>query len=245
MYLNHNKVVFCTLALGDDFIERVATQIQSVLKFSHHELYVITDASPEKFGNYYDQSRIHYVDFNSIENTLPLKAQTGVFNYHLKMLPIRYVYDHVTPVPTIVIYMDADSFLWGKFPDNFDKNFPEAQHGVWARFRQELNTLDQDRIVVGKLEKMGIDVSGITTKLPIENIMIFKTGTKIIPFLDEWYRLAKLSYESGATAFYEAVEMAIAINNTEMYYEHIDNIKPYCDCWRTLHNGKLHTPFVI
>lgn len=240
MYLNDDSTVFCTLALGDEYRERVATQIQSVLKFTHHDIYIVTD-KPEFFGNYYGP-RTHYIQFDESLTDLPLKSKTGVFNYNLKMVPIKWTIENVRA--PVTVYMDADTFLFG-WDRLFYRFFPQASEGIYGRFRHALNDSAAHQIILDKAATMGIDVSNISTRLPIENVMVFKNGPHLTPFFNEWYNLAKHSHECGATSFFEAVEMAIAIHRTEIPYFHWDNSQPFVDNFRTLHHGKIHIPFVI
>jgi hypothetical protein len=240
MYLNDHDTVFCTLAIGDEYRERVAFQLQSIIKFTHHDVYVVTD-DVNAFGNYYGP-RVHYVPFDETLTDLPLKSQTGVFNYNLKMVPIRWTVENVRAAVTV--YMDADSFLFG-WDRMFHRFFPAGEQGIWGRFRNALNDSSDHRIVLEKAARMGIDISHMDTRLPIENIMFFKNGHMLSPFFNEWHRLAKLSHEVGATSFYEAVEMAIAIYNTGLPYVHLDNTCAFIDNFRTIHHGKIHIPFVI
>ena len=239
MYLETHSVVFTTLALGDVYRDKVATQIQSVLKFSNHDMYVITD-KPEVFGNYYDP-RIKFIDFNGLTD-LPLTDKNELFNYNLKMVPIQWVTQNIRP--SITVYMDADSFLFGNFPDWFSRFFPDNEYGIYGRFRQYLND-NTDNMMNKKIATLGIDVSSMAVKLPIENIMIFKNGPLLQSFLNKWYEMAKLSYGTGARSDFECIEMAIAIWESAIPYHHLDNTCPYVDCFRTCHQNRIHIPFVI
>lgn len=240
MYLNDNNAVFCTLALGDEYRERVSTQLQSIIKFTHHDVYVITD-SPEFFGNYYGP-RVHFIQFDEHLTDLPLMSKTGVFNYNLKMVPIKWTIENIRA--PVTIYMDADTFLFG-WDRLFYRFFPAESEGIYGRFRHALNDSDAHQIILTKLQIMGIDATNISTRLPIENVMFFKNGPTVPKFFDEWYKYAKLSHDVGATSFFEAVEMSLAMHNTNIPYYHLDNSCPYVDNFRTLHHNKIHIPFVI
>lgn len=239
MYLDSHNVVFTTLALGDVYRDKVATQIQSVLKFSRHDMYVITD-KPEFFGNYYGD-RVKYINFEGLTD-LPLIDKHELFNYNMKMIPIKWVIENIRP--QITVYMDADSFLFGNFPDWFHRFFPDNEYGIYGRFRQYLND-NTDNMMIKKVANLGIDVSEMSVKLPIENIMIFKNGPLIRNFFEEWLIMAKLSYETGSRSDFECIEMAIAIWKSGIPYHHLDNACPYVDCFRTVHHNKIHIPFVI
>ncbi len=240
MYLDSHHVVFTTLALGEEYRNKVATQIQSILKFTQHDAYIITD-SPEFFGNYYGP-RIHYIKFDENFTDLPIISPQGMFNYNLKMTAIKWTIENVRA--PITVWMDADSFLFG-WIDRFDKHFPSDAHGVWGRFRQPLNTVT-DPLVLKKIETLEIDTTDINVRMPIENILIFKNGSTVKPFLEEWDRLAHLTIEKGARGDFESIEMSIAIHRTGIPYYHCDgNNSAWVDSFRTLHHGKIHIPFVI
>jgi len=240
MYLEDEKTVFTTLCVGDQHYKDIlATQLQSILKFTHHEVYVVTD-TPECFDNYYG-SRVHFLRLSDLTD-LPLKGKQGMFNFNLKMIPIKWVIENVRPALTI--YMDCDTFLFG-WDRLFYRFFPQDQEGIWGRFRHRLNDSDSHKLILDKLKLMNIDATNINTRLPIENVMFFKNGPTISRFFEEWYRLAKMSYDVGARTDFEAVEMCLAIHNTGLPYHHLDNKDPYVDNFRTFHHGKCHIPFVI
>lgn len=240
MYLEDEKTVFTTLCVGDPhYKDALATQIQSILKFTHHDLYVVTD-TPEFFGTYYG-SRVHFLNLHELTD-LPLKGKLGMFNFNLKMVPIKWVIQNIKPALTI--YMDCDTFLFG-WDRLFYRFFPQDREGIWGRFRHALNDSDAHKLILEKLAIMGVDASNIKTRLPIENVMFFKDGPTMPRFFDEWERLAKLSYDVGARSDFEAIEMALALYNTGLPYHHLDNKDPYVDNFRTLHHNKIHIPFVI
>jgi hypothetical protein len=207
MYLDDNNTVFTTLCISDGrdddhddglpvscatcghypvhppspalLRDRVSTQIQSILKFTHHEVYVITD-KPEAFGNYYGP-RVHFVKFDENMTDLPLRGKQGQFNYNLKMVPIKWVMDNVQAAVTI--YMDCDTFLWG-WDRLFYRFFPQDKEGIWGRFRHALNDSDAHHLILKKCELMGIDQPNISTRLPVENVMFFKHGPTMQPFFE-------------------------------------------------------------
>lgn len=240
MYLDDHNTVFTSLCIGDEYRDRIAIQLQSIIKFTAHEAYIITD-KPEYFGNYYGP-RIHFVQFDESLTTMPLRGKMGMFNYNLKMVPIQYAM--AKSQASVTVYLDADTFLFG-WDRLFYRFFSLESEGIWGRFRHALNDSDSHKIILDKLEKMGIDGSNIETRLPIENVMFFKNGPTMPAFFDEWTRLANHSYECGARSDFEAIEMALAIHQTKLHYQHIDNAFPHVDNFRTLHHSKIHIPFII
>jgi len=243
MYLDDKKLVFCTLAVGDLYRERVSTQIQSILKFTHHDLYVITD-EPSWFRNYYG-NRVKFIDIKSLEyKPWGLTDAVGRFNYNLKIWPIKYVLENTDA--QLIAYMDADSFLFGwdrltyrYFMDDSGKS------AIFGRFRSNLNNNDFPE-VQRKADTLQINISEMDTPLPIENIMFFRNcGHDLKTFVNKWEDLADITINSDQTCFFEAVEMAIAINMTNLTYVAVNNTFPFSDNFRTLHNGEIHVPFVI
>lgn len=239
MYLNDDMVVFTSLCVGDWYRETIATQIQSILKFTHHEAYIVTD-QPEYFGNYYGP-RIHFLKLDDLTD-FPLRGKQGMFNYNLKMIPIKWVIEHIKP--TITTYLDADTFLFG-WDRLFYRFFPEKEEGIWGRFRNRLNDCSAHKIILDKLEMMKVDATNIDTRLPIENVMFWKNGPTIPMVLDTWDKYAKHTYECGARTDFEGIELALAIHENKLHHVHMDNSSPYVDNFRTLHHNKLHIPFVI
>jgi hypothetical protein len=267
MYLDDNNTVFTTLCISDGrdedvealpencpkcghypvhpptpalLRERVATQLQSILKFTHHKAYVITD-KPEAFGNYYGD-RVHFIKFDEKMTDLPLRGKQGQFNYNLKMVPIKWTMENINAALTI--YMDCDTFLWG-WDRLFYRFFPQDKEGIWGRFRHALNDSDSHRLIIEKCKMMNIDQPNITTRLPVENVMFFKHGPTIQPFFEAWHKYAMLAYNSGARTDFEGIEMAMAIHETGLHHVHLDSTQPYVDNFRTLHHGRIHIPFVI
>ena len=249
MYLDDNNTVFTTLCIGDGrnddamgqkMRNRVATQIQSILKFTHHDVYVITD-KPDYFGNYYG-SRAHFVQFDENLTDLSLLGKQGQFNYNLKMVPSKWTMDNVQAAVTV--YMDCDTFLFG-WDRLFYRFFPQDKEGIWARFRHALNDSAAHNLILEKCALMGIDQPNISTRLPVENVMFFKHGPTMQPFFEAWYKYAKLAYEVGARTDFEGIEMAMAIHATNLDHAHVDNAMPYVDNFRTLHHDSLHLPFII
>lgn len=240
MYLDDDKTVFTTLCVGDQhYKDALATQMQSILKFTHHELYVVTD-TPNFWGNYYG-NRVHFLNLTDLTD-MPLKGKLGMFNYNLKMIPIKWVLDNIKP--TIAIYMDCDSFLFG-WDRLFYRFFPQDKEGIWGRFRHALNDSAAHKLILDKLTVLNIDATNIVTRLPVENVMFFKPGAIMPRFFQEWERLARLTYDMGARTDFEAIEMALAIHRTELPYHHMDNKDPYVDNFRTQHHGRIHIPFVL
>jgi hypothetical protein len=220
--------------------ERLATQLQSILKFTHHDCYVITD-HPEAFGNYFGP-RIHFIKFNEKMTDLPLTGKRGMFNYNLKMVPIKWTMENVGA--PVTVYLDADTFLFG-WDRLFYRFFPQKEEGIWGRFRHALNDSDAHNLIIEKIANLGVDGKKIDTRLPVENVMFFKQGPTMSRFFESWYKWAKKAYDVGARTDFEAIEMALAIHETDMPYHHLDNSCPYVDNFRTLHHGRVHIPFVI
>lgn len=240
MYLEKDKTVYATLAIGEKYRMFSETLIESVLKFTDSDLYVVTDA-PEAYGDFFDLERIHYVKLDENLTDLPLIYKKETFNYNLKMVPIHYVMEQIKPEMTV--YMDCDAFLWGTPPPYLHRAFPS---GISARLRQPLNDSGQHQIVLDKLAAMGVDYAQIDVKMPIEHIMFFKSNTLFPQFFKEWYNFAKLSYEKDCISFFESVEMSLAMWHSKIPHYHLDNSHFIVDNFRLLHQGeKIMKPFVI
>ncbi len=238
-YLGNESLAVTTLAIGDIYRKQVPTLIQSVLKFTPYDAYVITD-KPEEFGNYFGP-RIHFIQFDEKITDMPLRNSVGMFNYSLKLVPVEWVANNVRP--GIICYMDCDSFWWGNCPPMLHRYFA-ADDGIWARFRNSLNDCEGHQIILDKLKTMGVSGSHVSTRLPIECIMLFKTGPKLPQLLDTWKKYSMLTLKTGARSDFEAVELCLAIHDTEMPHTHICQ-DILSDCFRALHHGSIHAQFVI
>lgn len=240
MYQDDSEIMFTTLVLGEHYRNIVSTQIQSILKFTNNNLYIITDEI-NYFGNYYP-SRVKFIDFNTITK-MPLKGKQGMFNYNLKLVPIKWVFEHINPA--LCVYMDADSFLFG-WNKSFFRAFNPRDYGMYGRFRHGLNEHSSDVVIPEKLKQMGIDASNISTQVPIENIMFWKNGPQVLPCLHQWEHFAEIAYDTGARTDFEAVELALALNASKCPYINIATDQRYnIEDFRTLHNGSIHIPFIL
>ena len=251
-YTKDEQTVFVSLALGEFYREVISTQIQSVLKNTYSDLYILTD-DPGYWGTYYG-SRIHFIRFDqSTDLGLSLTSTNGVFNYNLKVAALSYIVRNVRPEN--IIWMDADTWIFSDFPRNIGSYFFEQSSGVLAtRFRQKMNDPDilEHPIIIEKLELMGIDRLSIEARLPIENVMIMKNGTTLETFIESWHKYAKLSYETGCTGFYEAVEVCLAIQESGIDCKIVEGTTyNFADCFRTLHLNAsnpakvIHNPFIV
>lgn len=238
MYLNDHEVVFCTLAIGERYRHMVNTQIQSVLKFTSHDIYVMTD-DIKSFGNYYPK-RVHFVPFAS---TMPIMGKQNMFNYNLKLEPLEYVFENIKP--GMAIWMDCDSFLFG-WTRTFFNRFDPHKYGIWGRFRHAVNDPCSHQLIVEKFAQMQVDVSKITTQLPIENVMFWKNGARIKVLLEAWRKYAQISVANGCRTDFECCELALAIHDSCTPYVNIQSDNSYnIEDFRTLHLNSIHIPFVI
>ena len=238
-YMGSEGLTVTTLALGDLYRKHVTTLIQSVLKFTPYDAYIITD-KPEEFGNYFGP-RIHFIQFDETITDMPFTNKVGMFNYNLKLVPIQWVANNIRP--SIICYMDCDSFWWGNAPSMLHRYFV-PDDGIWARFRNSLNDSDSHQLILEKVKTMNIDITDINTRLPIENIMFFKNGPMLSSLLETWKKYSTIAVNSGARTDFEAIELCLAIHEIGMPHTHICQ-DILSDCFRTLHHGHLHIPFVI
>lgn len=240
MYQDDNQIIFTTLVIGEKYRNIISTQIQSILKFTNHRLVVITD-DVAYFGNYYG-SRVSFVPFQGLTQ-LPIRgSKYNLFNYNLKLVPIKYVFD--TFNPDMVIYMDADTWLFG-WNRQFYRAFDPYSYGVYGRFRHPLNDPGANVVIASKLNEMGIDASQITTQVPIEAVMFWKNGKQINSCLKQWEHYAQIACDTSRTDF-EAIELSLGLYHSQCPYHNIASDQRYnIEDFRTLHNGSIHIPFIL
>lgn len=240
MYLHPTDTVYTTLALGPKYRKHSETLIQSVLKFSYNDIYVFTD-DPDHYGTWYDKRRVHLVKFDETLTDLPLVYKNGVFNYNLKMVPIHWVMHNIRA--PLTIWADCDAFLFGQCESTMHRYF--EQDGLYGRLRHRLCETDEHVLIQEKVDTMGVDVSQIETRVPVEHIMFLRIGEWYAHWLDAWKKYAMLSYDKGATPFYEAIEMTLALHEAKVPTFHLDNRHPFTEGWRSIHENTIHNPFVL
>lgn len=243
MYLYPNSVVYCTLAIGEQYIKKCGALIESVLKFSQSDLYVFTDY-PEHYGTWYDKRRIHFIKVDETLTDLPLVYKNEIFNYNLKLVPLKWCHENLST--QLICYLDCDTFLWGNAESTMYRYFEKP--GLYARLRHRFCDMEGHDIIKDKVSIMGIDPTDITVRMPVENVMFFKPDNYHHVLFEEWTNMCKLSYEKGATPFYEAVEMTIALHRAKVETFHLDNRHPFTENYRTIHGDRyayLHSPFVL
>ena len=157
------------------------------------------------------------------------------------MVPIKWCMDNVQA--PLTVWADCDAFLWGHNDSTFHRYFEET--GVYGRLRHRLCEIDGHPLIKEKLDIMGIDPTDIDTRVPVEHIMFIRTGDWYRTWLEEWHNCAMLSYNNGATPFYEAVEMTVALHRAKAPTFHLDNRHPFTENYRSFHEGGIHAPFVL
>lgn len=232
MYLNESYC-FTALAIGKKYIDKCNTLIQSVLKFTNVNIYVITD-DIFAFGNYYG-ARVILIDIRQLTQD-PFEVN-NIFNYNLKY----YCFKHcvLNTEYNTIIYMDCDSFLFG-WDVNFMYQIKEL-NGIIARSRDNISNMMDDNIVSNKI--YALQQHGIHFPLIIENILILKRHHSVNNFIEVWGEIINQSLLLRCTPFMEAIEFGIAAFKTSTPIHNI-NYRPFSDNFRTLHHDKIHIPLI-
>jgi hypothetical protein len=235
------RISFVTLAVGEEFVERAMTLVQSVLKFTSSDIYLVTDCAElgEKHRNYFG-SRLNIVDITNYPNFV--RTIHGKFNYHLKALVI----DHISRLTSnVMIYVDADTFLfgWDKSISRYILGFDNC---LMARCRETVaDNTSLKRFIPAKAEQYGIDHTTIHVPLAVETVMVITRGDLTKRFIQKWSEISVQAIEKEFDPFIEAFELALAIQETQMNIVNVNNRTPFADSFRTLHNGKLISTNII
>jgi hypothetical protein len=235
------RISFVTLAIGEDYLEKALIAVQSVLKFTSSNIFLVTDCAElgEKHRNYFGD-RLVIVDITKYKNFV--KLINGKFNYHLKAIAIDYV-SRLTS--NVMIYIDADTFLFG-----WDKSISRYVLGfencLMARCRETVaENTSLARFIPPKAEQYGIDYKTINIPLVVETVMIITRGDLTKKFIQKWSEISTQAIEKQFDPFIEAFELALAIQATQMNLVNVNNRTPFADNFRTLHNGKLISTNII
>lgn len=239
------KLLFLTLCIGEEYIEKSNILIQSVCKFSDSRLKIYTDF-PEKFLEiqkfYGDQIIIVDIRYDNYK-----KEINKIFNYHLKSIPF---FDSIDEPERSLFYIDCDSFLFG-----WDKGYSRYLNGLEncliARCRENLSECvslegvlklkQDDYIKVGS----NIDFSKINKPLILENAFILTKGFEAINFIKEWKTLSEYAIANDIYPFVEAAEMAVRIEKSNLTVLNLTSKMPFIDSVRTLHSNKIISTWII
>lgn len=239
VYLRDDGIVFCSLAIGEVARQKVRLLCESIIKFTHHLAVIVTD-DITAFGDEYNY-RIKFIHIDECKTSLTLKGATGQFQYNLKLIPIREVYNlYNSPV---IIYCDSDVFLFG-YDRTFERWFTDKPECLFARMRGPISETKSDPVLLKKVVDMGYDPLTIHTPVPIEAVMWFKTGNKLNDLLNTWESIAAQSYVDGVRSDYESVDMSIAMHKIGYNYVALDSTYPSTDNFRLLHYEKIIQLFV-
>ena len=166
----------------------------------------------------------------------------GKFNYHLKALAIERV---ATLTSNVMIYMDADTFLfgWDKSISRYILGFDNC---LLARCRELVSdNTSLSRFIPPKAAQYEIDYKTIDVPLVVETIMVITRGDLTKRFIQKWSEISAKAIEKEFDPFIEAFELALAIKDTNMNIINVNNRTPFADSFRTLHNGKIISTNII
>lgn len=239
MYLHDDNVVFCSLALGEWYREKVRTMCESIVKFTHNRALIITDA-PEAFGNEYGP-RITFMKLEDYMTPLGLKGATGQFQYSLKLVSIRECMKRFEP--PVIVWLDADAFLFG-WNRNFEKYFRDDGEGLYGRMRGPPSEPRSDPVLLKKVIGMGYNPADINAPVPIESVLFFKTGPNLVDLMTSWETNAMMAYSLGLNSDYEAIDFSIALHKHQYKCTYLTGSDPHVDNFRILHDRKIFTPIV-
>lgn len=235
------KVVFTTLAIGEEYVEKALMLVQSVLKFTHSDIYIVTNLPElaQAHANYYGQ-RVKVVDINEYQLYRP--SINGKFNYHLKSIVLWMV---SRMRGEILIYVDADTFLFG-WDSSISRYLSGIEDTLMCRFRERVSdNTSLARFVPDKAAAHGVDFTTIDARLAVETVMVLTRGSLTTEFLQVWKDITDYSIEQEIDPFIEAFELALAIDRCNMKTINVNNKTPFADNFRTVHNNKIISTNII
>jgi hypothetical protein len=236
-----SKIVFVTLAIGEEYLEKSMTLVQSVIKFTHSELYIVTDLPElaQSHANYYGK-RVKVVDIH--DYSLYTSHINGKFNYHLKSVALWTVSRMCNEV---MVYVDADTFLFG-WDSSISRYINGFEETLMCRFRERVSdNTSLARFVPDKAAAHGVDFTTIDARLAVETVMVLTRGALTTNFLQVWKDITDFSIKNEIDPFIEAFELALAIDRSTMNTINVNNKTPFADSFRTVHNNKLISTNII
>lgn len=241
-YRKRNRLVFCTLAVGDKYVERSHTLIQSVLKFTHSKIYVVTD----QIDNIVEQFP------EDLDRVIPLQItgsfaptrKCGRFNYSLKFLAIQKVND-LLHNQEILCYADSDTFLFG-WDEGVEAELTRMNTDVFGRYLGDAaSVFGEDPVRIAKVKKLGVEDAAKDIPVFTEAVMFFRCSSKISEIMSTAIFLGDELEEAGVPSFMESIELGVAIHKSNAKYAWLNSDFGFVENFRTLHNDKIITPFVI
>jgi hypothetical protein len=235
------RLSFVTLAIGEEYMERALLMVQSVIKFTSSNIFIVTDCAElgEKHRNYFGP-RLNIVDISKHRNFV--RTIHGKFNYHLKALAIDMV---ARLTHEVMIFLDADTFLfgWDKSISRYILGFDNC---LMARCRETVSdNTSLSKFIPAKAEQYGLDYRTINIPLVVETVMVITRGDLTKRFIQSWADISNNAIQKEFDPFIEAFELALAIQETQMNLVNVNNRTPFADSFRTLHNGKIISTNII
>lgn len=211
------RYVFCTIAIGQKYIDSAVNLAKQLNDISNeHHFIIVTDNTEHVVDN---------VTFIEVPNDKKFFIQT-FFNYNLKYLPIKYSseldFDYV-------IFIDADWSLSNEYSTEKVQNVLEFM---------EINKYDfcferphsighgktQDNLIFWKHKRDFYDLLNTTDfdegHVVNEQFLIFKNNDKLKEFCLFWESLCERASEGNLWAFAEGVEIGMSAAITKMNYEY-------------------------
>ncbi len=245
MYNFDKKILFLTICIGEEYVNRSIMLIQSICKFTSSRLKIYTDF-PERFielKNFYgDQMLIIDIKYDNYK-----KEINQIFNYHLKYIPF---FDSIEDPEQSLFYIDCDSFLFG-WDKGYSRYVSGQENCLIRRCRENLSSCESlKNLLEIKQEdyiksESNIILNNINQPLILENAFIINKGFEAINFIKKWKEISDFAISNEIYPFLEAVEIAIALNETNLTVLNLDSKMPMIDSLRTLHYDKIISTWII
>jgi hypothetical protein len=175
----------------------------------------------------------------------PLYIHKIIFNYNLKRFAIHAALEMSPPT---IVYMDADCFLFG-WDESLYKYYNQKNSTAFhCRVRNTLGAIcTEDENFAIKAKELGATEAQMACLMTIECTMIITTedNFKVQQCLEMWDKYAKRSLENECHPSMEAIELGMSLQESHIDVVPIIYGDPFNDIFRTLHNDKIHQPFIV
>lgn len=212
------RYTFCTLALGEEYLESAIKFANDLNKVSNsHHMSIVTDLKVENFEN------TTFFDFP--ENH---KKTTGnAFNYNLKFLPIKFASESDFE---FVIFVDADWKIEKGYSDmNLNKVFQQMIDRNIDMFFERPHRVGDSKYEKDSFIRHKVPIYNLLNTnefddadVPNEQFFVFKNNEKLKNFVSYWETLNDKCVDKNCWAFAEGLEIGMSALKSGMNTSYID-----------------------
>lgn len=206
-YYKPLSYAFCTIAIGEEYLQSAINFANKLNEFSDEHHYVIITKG--------DTPAIQNTTFVQIPINQPLFIQ-NIFNYNLKYLPIKisselgfeYIFFvdsdwklenefSTKKINTVISFMETNNYdMLFERPHSIGEGKHDKDNCFWKHKRDFYKLLETDEFDNGHVVN--------------EQFLVFKNSEKLKLFTSFWEKLTRNSTESNVWAFAEGVEIGMS-----------------------------------